>query len=73
MSAPRGTFIWYDVMTHGTKAAAAFYGDVIGRNAQEHQMPDNRIYTVFSKGPTMVAGLMEIEAVPSGLLTSIGE
>jgi hypothetical protein len=29
-------------------------------------MPDNRIYTVFSKGPTMVAGLMEIEAAPSG-------
>jgi hypothetical protein len=42
-------------------------------NAQEHQMPDNRIYTVFSKGPTMVAGLMEIEAAPSGRLTSIGE
>jgi hypothetical protein len=29
-------------------------------------MPDNRIYTVFSKGLTMVAGLMEIEAAPSG-------
>ena len=30
-------------------------------------MPDNRIYTVFSKEATMVAGLMEIEAAPSGL------
>jgi len=60
MPAPRGKFIWYDVMTHDTKAAAAFYSDVIGWNAQEHRMPDNRIYTVFSKGPTMVAGLMEI-------------
>ena len=28
MPAPRGTFIWYDVMTHDTKAAAAFYSDV---------------------------------------------
>jgi hypothetical protein len=73
MPAPRATFIWYDVMTHDTKAAAAFYGDVIGWDAQENQMPDNRIYTVFTKGPTMVAGLMEIEAAPSGLLTSIGE
>ena len=45
-----GTFIWYDVMTHDTKAAAAFYSDVIGWDAQENQMPDNRIYTVFTKG-----------------------
>jgi predicted enzyme related to lactoylglutathione lyase len=30
MPAPRGTFIWYDVMTHDTKIAAAFYSDVIG-------------------------------------------
>jgi predicted enzyme related to lactoylglutathione lyase len=60
-------------MTHDTKAAAAFYSDVIGWDGREHQMPDNRIYTVFTKGPTMVANLMEIEAAPSGLLTSIGE
>ncbi|MFZ1185584.1 MAG: hypothetical protein WCF38_17210 [Pseudolabrys sp.] len=46
---------------------------MIGWDAQENQMPDNRIYTVFSKGSKMVAGLMEIEAAPSGLLTSIGE
>jgi predicted enzyme related to lactoylglutathione lyase len=26
-------------MTHDTKAAAAFYNDVIGWDAQEHQMP----------------------------------
>ena len=37
-------------MTHDTKAAAAFYSDVIGWDAQENQMPDNRIYTVFTKG-----------------------
>src|SRR5262249_11496024 len=60
MSAPRGTFIWYDVMTSDTNAATAFYSDVIGWNAQEHAMPDNRTYTVFSKGPAMVAGLMAI-------------
>jgi predicted enzyme related to lactoylglutathione lyase len=58
MPAPRGKFIWYDVMTSEPKAATAFYSDVIGWNAHEHAMPDNRTYTVFSKGPTMVAGLM---------------
>jgi len=60
MPAPRGSFIWYDVMTSDPKAAASFYSDVIGWNAQEHAMPDNRFYTVFSKGPAMVAGLMAI-------------
>ena len=60
MSASRGTFIWYDVMTSDTKAATAFYSDVIGWDAQDHAMPDNRTYTVFSKGPAMVAGLMAI-------------
>jgi len=35
MPAPRGTFIWYEVMTSDTKAAASFYSDVIGWEAQE--------------------------------------
>jgi predicted enzyme related to lactoylglutathione lyase len=55
MPAPRGTFIWYDVMTSDTKAAASFYSEVIGWEAQEHAMPGNATYTVFSKGPVMVA------------------
>jgi predicted enzyme related to lactoylglutathione lyase len=45
MPAPRGTFIWYDVMRNDTKAATEFYSDVIGWDAQEHAMPDNRTYT----------------------------
>jgi predicted enzyme related to lactoylglutathione lyase len=60
MPAPRGKFIWYDVMTTDTKAGTAFYRDVIGWDAQEHVMPDKSTYTVFSKGPNMVAGLMAI-------------
>ena len=56
MPAPRGKFIWYDVMTSDTKAAAAFYSDVVGWDAQEHAMPDNRTYTVFSQGPAMLRG-----------------
>jgi hypothetical protein len=58
MPAPRGKFIWYDVMTSDTKAAAKFYSDVIGWDAQEHPMADGSTYTIFSKGPAMVAGLM---------------
>ena len=60
MPAPQGTFIWYDVMTTDTKAAAKFYGDVIGWGTQEHPMQDGGTYTILSKGPTMVAGLMAI-------------
>ncbi len=60
MASPRGKFIWYDVMTTDTKAAAKFYSDVIGWTAQEHPMQGGGSYTVFSKGPIMVAGLMAL-------------
>ena len=60
MPTSRGKFVWYDVMTTDTKAAAKFYSDVIGWSTQEHPMADGGSYTVFSKGPTMVAGLMAI-------------
>ena len=60
MTTPRGKFIWYDVMTTDTKAAAKFYSDVIGWKAQEHPMADGGSYTIFSSGPAMVAGLMAI-------------
>src|SRR5215471_13055813 len=57
MPTPRGTFIWYDVMTTDTKAAAAFYSHVIGWDAHERVMADDRIYTVFSQGQEMAAGV----------------
>jgi len=60
MANPCGKFIWYDVMTTDTKAAAKFYCDVIGWTTQEHPMQGGGSYTIFSKGPTMVAGLMAI-------------
>jgi predicted enzyme related to lactoylglutathione lyase len=59
MAAQRGNFVWYDVMTSEPKAATSFYSDVIGWDAQEYPMED-RTYTVFRKGPVMVAGLMDI-------------
>jgi predicted enzyme related to lactoylglutathione lyase len=64
MPIPRGKFIWYDVMTTDTKAAAAFYSHVIGWDAQERAMPDNGTYTLFSNGSAMAAGLM---AIPEAL------
>jgi uncharacterized protein len=60
MPASRGKFIWYDLMTTDTKAAARFYSEVVGWSAQEHQMAHGDTYTVFSKGDRMVAGLMAI-------------
>ena len=64
MPTPRGTFIWYDFMTTDTKAAATFYSHVIGWDAHERVMADDRIYTVFSQGQEIVAGLM---AIPEAL------
>jgi predicted enzyme related to lactoylglutathione lyase len=60
MAAPNGNFIWYDVLTNDTKAATAFYKDVIGWEAQEYPMANGSAYTVFSKAPAAVAGLMAI-------------
>ena len=59
MPKPRGKFVWYDVMTTDTKAAASFYQRVIGWDAKDLGMPD-RSYTLFSMGLTMVGGLMPI-------------
>ena len=59
MSAYQGQFIWYDAMTTDTKAAEAFYCDVIGWKAKDSGMPGGA-YTLLSAGPRMVAGLMPI-------------
>jgi hypothetical protein len=60
MPAPRGKFIWYDVMTTDTKAASEFYKAVVGWSAAEFPMQDGSSYTVFSQGQAMVGGLMSI-------------
>ncbi|HEV8015927.1 MAG TPA: VOC family protein [Stellaceae bacterium] len=65
MPAPQGKFIWYDVMTTEPKQGAAFYSHVVGWEAQDFPMSDGSTYTVFRKGPVMVAGLM---AIPDEML-----
>ena len=59
MPAPRGKFVWYDVMTSDSKAAESFYRSVIGWDAKDSGMP-NGGYTLLSVGSTMVGGLMPI-------------
>jgi predicted enzyme related to lactoylglutathione lyase len=54
-----GSFFWYDVMTTDTKAAAKFYGDVVGWTAADSGNPDME-YIIFNLGTRGVAGLMPI-------------
>ncbi|MBN9509107.1 MAG: VOC family protein [Alphaproteobacteria bacterium] len=61
MSDHAGKFVWYDVMTTDTKAAEAFYRDVVGWKAADSGMSD-RPYTIFSAGEVPVGGLMPIPA-----------
>src|ERR1700722_9724874 len=54
-----GNFFWYDVMTTDTKAAAKFYGDVVGWDTRDASEP-GMAYTAFTLGERGVAGLMPI-------------
>ena len=59
MSTTQGKFVWYDLMTSDSKAAASFYRSVIGWDAKDSGMTD-RSYTLFSAGPMTVGGMMPI-------------
>lgn len=50
-------FVWYELMTTDADAAKAFYGAVLGWNAQEWGGKDFR-YLIMSAGEKMVAGMM---------------
>ena len=52
-------FIWYDLMTTDTQAAASFYQQVMGWEAA-YAAVNGRPYTVLSISGTPVAGLMPI-------------
>lgn len=58
MSNHPACFIWYDLMTSDIKAAELFYKNVIGWDAKDSGLPEP--YTIFSVGPTGIAGLMQI-------------
>jgi uncharacterized protein len=59
MSGWHGKWVWYDLMTTDSKAAEAFYRDVVGWETADSGMSD-RSYTILSAGKTMVGGLMPI-------------
>jgi len=66
MSAPRGSFVWYELMTGDTAAALAFYQAVIGWSGRESGLAD-RHYTLLSAGEAPVAGMI---ALPASALAS---
>jgi predicted enzyme related to lactoylglutathione lyase len=55
----QGQFFWYDVMTTDTRAAARFYGDVVGWGIQKADA-DGKEYSIFTVNGQGVAGLMPI-------------
>lgn len=59
----QGAFIWYELMTTDTAAAAEFYTKVVGWTAKDSGMPDMG-YTIFDvPGHGMgVAGMMQLTA-----------
>ena len=59
MSSSQGNFVWYELMTTDTKAAKAFYGDVVGWSTQDAAIPGME-YTILTTGGLPVGGLMTL-------------
>jgi predicted enzyme related to lactoylglutathione lyase len=60
----QGKFVWYEWMGENVKAAADFYGHVVGWKAKDSGMSDTsgRPYTILSAGDYGAAGMMTIPA-----------
>jgi uncharacterized protein len=54
-----GCFTWYELLTTDVAAAEAFYGKVVGWDAQDASTPD-LAYKVFTAGKVPVCGLIEL-------------
>ncbi len=65
MSNKTPSFIWYDLMTTDTAAAATFYQNVIGWNIKASDTSDFP-YFIISKGETGVGGMMPIDPEHGG-------
>jgi len=59
MSAHRGQFVWYELMTTDVERAKTFYGDVVGWGNQDASHPGMN-YTLFTFDSVHVAGLMTL-------------
>jgi predicted enzyme related to lactoylglutathione lyase len=69
----RGRFVWHELLTTDTAAAAAFYPRIMPWRTQPSNMPG---YTIFMSGQSQVAGLMalpgEAGAAPAHWLMYVG-
>ncbi len=61
-----GKFIWYELMTPDTQAAASFYGSVVGWTTKEMKIEDLPPYTIFEANGVGVAGMMDFPAELEG-------
>ncbi|MBI5165345.1 MAG: VOC family protein [Magnetospirillum sp.] len=59
MTNVHGLFCWYDVSTGDRKAAADFYGTVLGWGSRPAPSP-NGDYTLFTAAGTPLAGMMDL-------------
>ncbi|HEY2808684.1 MAG TPA: VOC family protein, partial [Steroidobacteraceae bacterium] len=69
----RGRFVWHELLTTDTAAAAAFYPRIVPWRTQPSNMPG---YTIFMSGQAQVAGLMalpkEASSTPAHWLMYVG-
>jgi len=66
MSETHGKFIWCELMTPDTSAAAKFYSSVVGWTTSEMTVEGMPTYTIFEANGIGVAGLMEFPAELEG-------
>jgi predicted enzyme related to lactoylglutathione lyase len=59
MSTSQCKFVWYDLVTSDSNAAATFYETVVGWKISDAGMPD-RSYAILSTDTSMVGGLMAL-------------
>jgi predicted enzyme related to lactoylglutathione lyase len=59
----RGRFIWHELLTTDTAAAAAFYPKVLPWRTQPSSMPG---YTIWMAGQSQIGGLMALPADAAG-------
>ena len=60
--AEHGTFYWNEYLANDVVAVRTFYIDMLGWDAEDMEMPEGGIYTVFRAAGQPAAGLMDIRA-----------